>query len=172
MTRTAASNVQVLAAGTRQDQGKPESDSKTANASTVVTLLVSPTDAERIALAQAEGEIMLMLRNPLDGEATVSSGVKTASLLGTDEAPAPVVKAPAPRRAPAPVATSSKPVEPEQPDHMVAGSGIQHHAYPDSTGAGTNAGHPAGILDRHVRHHIIEKIGWNVCIGTTAGHRG
>ena len=29
MTRTAASNVQVLAAGTRQDQGKPESDAKT-----------------------------------------------------------------------------------------------------------------------------------------------
>ncbi len=82
MTRTAASNVQVLAAGTRQDQGKPESDTKTANASTVVTLLVSPTDAERIALAQAEGEIMLMLRNPLDTEATATTGIKTASLLG------------------------------------------------------------------------------------------
>jgi pilus assembly protein CpaB len=115
MTRTAASNVQVLAAGTRQDQGKPESDTKTANASTVVTLLVSPNDAERIALAQSEGEIMLMLRNPLDAEPTMSSGVKTASLLGTDEAPAPVIKAPVPRRPTTPVGTSLKPVEAEQP---------------------------------------------------------
>jgi pilus assembly protein CpaB len=109
MTRTAANNVQVLAAGTRQDQGKPETDSKTPNASTVVTLLVSPSDAERIALAQSEGEIMLMLRNPLDTEETMSPGVRTESLLGGGEAapapaPAPVVR-PAPRRPPVQAAT-------------------------------------------------------------------
>ena len=69
MTRTAASNVQVLTAGTRQDQGKPD-DGKKPNQSTVVTLMVTPEDAERIALAQSEGEIMLVLRNPLDTEAT------------------------------------------------------------------------------------------------------
>jgi pilus assembly protein CpaB len=117
MTRTAASNVQVLTAGTRQDQGKPERDAKTANASTVVTLIVSPQDAERIALAQAEGEIMLVLRNPLDTDPTVTTGVRTASLLGPDEAatPAPVVKkAPAPRRAAAPVA-APPPVEAPPP---------------------------------------------------------
>jgi pilus assembly protein CpaB len=118
MTRTAASNVQVLTAGTRLDQGKPESDAKTANASTVVTLMVSPQDAERIALAQAEGDIMLVLRNPLDTEPVMTTGVRTASLLGTDEAPVspPVLKAPAPRRAP--VATAApvevKPPEPRQ----------------------------------------------------------
>jgi pilus assembly protein CpaB len=113
MTRTAASNVQVLAAGTRLDQGKSENDSKTP-ASTVVTLIVSPQDAERIALAQAEGEIMLMLRNQLDTEPTMTTGVKTASLLGQeDAAPAPTVK-PAPRRAPAPVAAPA-PVEPPPP---------------------------------------------------------
>ena len=94
MTRTAASNVQVLAAGTRQDQGKPESDSKTANASTVVTLLVSPTDAERIALAQAEGEIMLMLRNPLDNETTMTPGVRDrVAPRRRRDAPAPVARA-------------------------------------------------------------------------------
>lgn len=111
MTRTAASNVQVLTAGTRLDQGKPESDAKTGNASTVVTLIVSPQDAERIALAQAEGEIMLVLRNPLDNDPTVTPGVRTASLLGPEEAaPAPVVKAPpAPRRAP--VVAAPPPVE-------------------------------------------------------------
>jgi len=101
MTRTAASNVQVLTAGTRQEQQKeqqkPEADEK-AGASTVVTLMVTPQDAERIALAQSEGEIMLVLRNPLDTEPTVTSGVRTAALLGPEEAPA-AVKSPAPRRA-------------------------------------------------------------------------
>ena len=101
MTRTAASNVQVLAAGTRQDQGKSESDAKTANAATVVTLLVSPMDAERIALAQAEGEIMLMLRNPLDTLTTATTGISTGTLLGAAETPTPIVRAPAPRRPPA-----------------------------------------------------------------------
>ena len=31
-----------------------------------MTLLVTPEDAERIALASTEGKIMLVLRNPLD----------------------------------------------------------------------------------------------------------
>ena len=117
MTRTAASNVQVLTAGTRQDQGKPDSDTKKSNASTVVTLMVTPEDAERIALAQSEGDIMLVLRNPLDTDVTTSAGVKTDSLLGREEpptpAPAPVVKAPAPKRAP--VAVAAPVVEPPPP---------------------------------------------------------
>jgi pilus assembly protein CpaB len=117
MTRTAASNVQVLTAGTRQDQGKPESDTKTPNGSTVVTLMVSPGDAERIALAQSEGEIMLVLRNPLDTEPTSSTGIKTATLLGGEDAPAPApaVKAPAPRRAPAPVVVPEPAAPPPPP---------------------------------------------------------
>ena len=32
----------------------------------VITLLVSPEDAERLTLASAEGQIQLALRNPLD----------------------------------------------------------------------------------------------------------
>lgn len=116
MTRTAASNVQVLAAGTRKDQGKPETDSKTANESTVVTLLVSPMDAERIALAQSEGEIMLMLRNPLDTQATATTGISTGTLLGAAETPIPVAKAqaPAPRRIPAAV-PQPQPADPPAP---------------------------------------------------------
>jgi len=97
MTRTAASNVQVLAAGTRKEQG--EAPRTGTQGETVVTLMVSPGDAERIALAQSEGSIMLVLRNPLDNETVATSGVKTAGLLGSDEpraaAPAPA----APRRA-------------------------------------------------------------------------
>jgi pilus assembly protein CpaB len=114
MTRTAASNVQVLTAGTRKDQEKPaesERERERGFGETVVTLMVTPRDAERIALAQSEGQIVLVLRNPLDNDTTVSEGVKTASLLGSPEAtPQPVKTTPAapPRRAAAP----KPPVEP------------------------------------------------------------
>ena len=57
----------------------------------VVTLLVTPPDAERIALAANEGSIMLTLRNPLDKDATQTPGIRTGALLGAP-APAPVVK--------------------------------------------------------------------------------
>jgi pilus assembly protein CpaB len=112
MTRTAASNVTVLTAGTRKDQEKPQSDTARVSdhGETVVTLMVTPGDAERIALAQSEGQIMLVLRNPLDTETVATSGVKTAALLGPEEAPAP---APQPeRRAAAP----RKPAAPPAPE--------------------------------------------------------
>jgi pilus assembly protein CpaB len=88
-TRVVVSNVQVLTAGTRYDQenakdGKPIP-------STVVTLLVTPQDGEKIALAASEGQIMLALRNPLDTDPTTTTGIRTASLFG--QAPAPPVKA-------------------------------------------------------------------------------
>jgi pilus assembly protein CpaB len=111
MTRTVASNVQVLASGTRRSQQTLlEVDAK---GTSVVTLMVSPEDAERIALAQSQGQIMLVLRNPLDLAPTVTAGIKTAALMGQSEAPpppAPVAK-PAPRRAAAP----PPPPEPEPP---------------------------------------------------------
>jgi pilus assembly protein CpaB len=118
MTRTAASNVQVLTSGTRQDQEKPEVDPRTGQTSsaTVVTLMVTPRDAERIALAQSEGQIMLVLRNPLDNETVATTGVRTAGLLGPEEAPpAPVTKAPAPRRAAPPPAAAPPPPPPPPP---------------------------------------------------------
>src|SRR5881296_3545478 len=52
MARVVASNVQVLTAGTRYDQENAKKDGKPIP-STVVTLMVSPADAERIALAQS-----------------------------------------------------------------------------------------------------------------------
>jgi pilus assembly protein CpaB len=120
MTRTAASNVQVLTAGTRKDQEKPdETTSRPGDqGETVVTLMVTPGDAERIALAQSEGQIMLVLRNPLDTETVATSGVKTAALLGSEEAPAPAPapKVSAPRRpTPAPKVEVAPPPEPPAP---------------------------------------------------------
>ncbi len=108
MTRVVVANAQVLTAGTRIDQDKATKEGKPIPA-TVVTLLVSPSDAERLALAQNEGQITLTLRNPLDVEATGTPGARLSSLLGqqTDNTPEPVKSAPrarAPRVIPAPAA--------------------------------------------------------------------
>jgi pilus assembly protein CpaB len=103
--RVVVSNVQVLTAGTRYDQ----EDAKEGKSirSTVVTLMVSPVDAERIALAQNEGQLMLTLRNPMDVEPTETHGVTKAALFGAAPAPAPVRsfvrRVVAPEPVPAPV---------------------------------------------------------------------
>jgi pilus assembly protein CpaB len=78
-TKLILANVQVLTAGTRiedQDKGKPMQV-------TVVTLLVTPEQAEHLALASTEGKIQLALRNPLDQTAPETRGVKPAGLLGS-----------------------------------------------------------------------------------------
>jgi pilus assembly protein CpaB len=110
MSRVVVSNVQVLTAGTRYDQGEAQKDGKPIP-TTVVTLMVPPADAERIALAASEGQIMLALRNPLDGAATSTSGIRTAGLLGT--APAAIAPPPVPGRAARrpPVVIATGPVE-------------------------------------------------------------
>lgn len=121
MTRTAASNVQVLTSGTRKAQENPgASVSRLGDTGeTVVTLMVTPRDAERIALAQAEGQIMLVLRNPLDTDATLTAGIKTDSLMGSEPAAAaPAVRAAAPKRvasAPPPVVAATPPAPPAPP---------------------------------------------------------
>jgi pilus assembly protein CpaB len=80
MTRTVVSNVQVLTAGTKFDQDQARKDGKPIESS-VVTLMVLPEDAERIALAQNEGKLNLALRNPLDVQPTATQGIRMASLL-------------------------------------------------------------------------------------------
>jgi pilus assembly protein CpaB len=89
LTRIVVSNVQVLTAGTRYDQEKAKEG--TPIPSTVVTLLVTPDDGERIALAASEGQLMLSLRNPLDTDETATKGVRTAGLFG-QQAPPPAPK--------------------------------------------------------------------------------
>ena len=108
LARVVVSNVQVLAAGTRYDQqaardGKPVPSS-------VVTLLVSPEDAELVGLASNQGQLLLTLRNPLDTEPTTSPGTRTARLTGSaplsEPAPAATPRPARPRAAappPAPV---------------------------------------------------------------------
>ena len=109
MSRVVVSNVQVLTVGTRSDQQSPKDGQRPA-ASSVVTLMVTPDDAERIALASAEGQIILTLRNPLDTLPTTTEGTRMASLMGKTAPPPPVV-----RKAVASAHVQAAPPPPEEP---------------------------------------------------------
>jgi pilus assembly protein CpaB len=80
MSRAVVSNVQVLTAGTNIDQQKSREGKAIPTA--VVTLLVTPQDAERLALAANEGSIVLALRNPLDVAPAGTNGVRLVGLMG------------------------------------------------------------------------------------------
>ena len=95
-------NVLVLAAGTRIEQDSKEN--KPVQVS-VVTLLVDPSEAERLTLASTEGKIQLALRNPLDKTMPPTPGIKPAALLGfapLKAAPRVVAQRGAPAAAPGP----------------------------------------------------------------------
>lgn len=83
-SKVVLTQVPVLTAGTRLEQegkdGKPMQV-------TVVTLLVTPEQAERLALASSEGKIHLALRNPLDASEPVTPGIQPGGLLGRVGAP-------------------------------------------------------------------------------------
>jgi pilus assembly protein CpaB len=105
ITRTILTNIRTLAADQRYQQdidGEPRYV-------TVVTLLVTPEQAETLTLAATEGRIQLALRNALDSDETVTQGRRIASLVA---GPAPP---PAPVRAPARAA----PPRPPTPDRVV-----------------------------------------------------
>ena len=105
ISKLVLSDVQVLAAGTKYDQdqasqGKPVP-------STVVTLSVTPADAERVALAQEKGRLMLALRNPMDVQPAQTTGVRMTGLVAgapppPSEPKAPVKRAPVVKVAPPP----------------------------------------------------------------------
>jgi pilus assembly protein CpaB len=103
ITRTILENVRVLAAGQKIEQdreGKPQTVP-------VITLLVSPEDAAKLAMASTEGKIQLALRNTIDSKKVEPPSIFEAALFsGVTAAPAPkrtgVAKAAAPTAPPAP----------------------------------------------------------------------
>ncbi len=83
VSRVILQNVPTLAAGqttTTDEEGKPLT-------ATVITLMVVPGDAEKLALAASQGRIQLALRNTLDQQEVETNGARVASLL---TGPAPV----------------------------------------------------------------------------------
>jgi pilus assembly protein CpaB len=109
VSRVVLSDVQVLTAGTRYDQEKAKQEGKPIPTS-VVTVMVTPTDAERLALASEEGRLMLALRNPLDVQPTQTTGVRMGSLIG---GPSAAEARPAPKRA---QVAKAAPVPPPAPE--------------------------------------------------------
>jgi pilus assembly protein CpaB len=84
MSRVVLSNIQVLTAGTKLEQEKKDNNPI---ATSVVTLLVTPQDAEKLALAAADGSVVLALRNPIDTDETKTNGERLASLMGSPDPP-------------------------------------------------------------------------------------
>jgi pilus assembly protein CpaB len=80
--------VQVLSAGVDIDSAKAREGKAQPNVP-VVTLLLSPVDAERLALASTQGQIALALRNPTDVEKVETAGARMSALLGSP-APEPI----------------------------------------------------------------------------------
>jgi pilus assembly protein CpaB len=89
-TKVVLTNVPVLTAGTRLEQD--QKDGKPVQVS-VVTLLVSPEQAERLTLASTEGKVQLALRNPLDKGTPDTRGIKPAALLSSRTLAAPTARA-------------------------------------------------------------------------------
>jgi pilus assembly protein CpaB len=73
-------NVKVLAVG--QDVDGNDQARMHANPATVATLLVSPQDSERLALASAEGRLLLTLRSWTDSVPVDTAGAIDSALVG------------------------------------------------------------------------------------------
>jgi len=83
-------NVAVIATGQKLEKntaGEPQ-------LTPVITLLVSPDDAQKLTLATTEGKIQLSLRNPLDTKQQELPSVGTGALYKGASAPTPVVPRP------------------------------------------------------------------------------
>jgi pilus assembly protein CpaB len=85
-TTTVLQNVAVLASGHTLERTATGEAQTTA----VITLLVSPDDAQRLTLASSEGHIQLSLRNPLDTKQDEVPASNSRGLFRGIAAPAPV----------------------------------------------------------------------------------
>jgi pilus assembly protein CpaB len=98
-TTTVLENVAVIATGQRLERNSAGDPQTTP----VITLLVSPDDAQKLTLASNQGHIQLALRNPMDTKQQDLASARSSSLY---------------KGAPAPVAATA-PVQP-RPRHVAA----------------------------------------------------
>jgi len=100
-TTTVLENVAVIATGQRLERnsaGEPQN-------TPVITLLVSPDDAQKLTLASNQGHIQLALRNPMDTRQEELGAAKSASLYKMPPVTAAAAPAqPRPRHVAAPTA--------------------------------------------------------------------
>jgi pilus assembly protein CpaB len=116
-TTTVLQNVAVLASGHTLERSSTGEAQNTA----VITLLVTPDDAERLTLASSEGKIQLALRNPLDTKqdelaAALSRGLYKGAAAPPAPEHAPIHRVAAPKPAPVPAPSTGVSVEVYQGD--------------------------------------------------------
>ena len=98
VSKTILENVQVLAADQNIEPDSAGQPQKTQ----VITLLVTPEDAQKLALAAIDGRLQLALRNPLDELQADPKAFRQAELYGTPSTVPLPPDAPRPRRRPPP----------------------------------------------------------------------
>jgi pilus assembly protein CpaB len=124
VTRTILENVRVLAAGQKIEQdreGKPQTVP-------VITLLVAPEDAAKLAMSSTEGKIQLALRNTIDSKRVNPPTVMEAALFAGS--------APPPAKHAAGKATPAAPPSPYVIE-VITGNKRENKSFPN-----TSAEHP------------------------------
>ena len=132
-------NIKVLANG--QNIDKP-ADQREANSVKAVTLLVTPEQAEKLALASSEGKLQLVMRNSIDQGDEQTTGINKRGLLGGERAqpvpepgslkseqPAPMPKARPVRSEPKPAAAPA-PAPPKASVEMIEGAKKRNVDFP------------------------------------------
>jgi pilus assembly protein CpaB len=127
-TTTVLENVAVIAAGQRLERnaaGDPQT-------TPVITLLVSPDDAQKLTLASSQGHIQLALRNPVDTRKTDLAAMKATGLYRNLAPPAPPPR-------PKSVKKTTVEAPPAPPGaykvEVIRGNKVDETKFPDQTGA-------------------------------------
>jgi pilus assembly protein CpaB len=88
LATTVLENVLVIAVGKNLSRTTGTEPPTSAQSASVITLLVSPDDAQKLTLAQQEGRIQLALRNPLDTHQGAAGLTKASSMYPGSATPA------------------------------------------------------------------------------------
>jgi pilus assembly protein CpaB len=80
ITSTILQNVKVLSTGHQSTAAQAAADARSTH-TPVVTLLLTPADAQKLELAKNQGKISLSLRNPLDSTPAADTGPVTTQVL-------------------------------------------------------------------------------------------
>ena len=121
ITKTILENVRVLAAGQKIEQdreGKPQTVP-------VITLLVTPDDAAKLAMGSTQGKIQLALRNTIDSKKTDPAPILEAALFSPSGAVNPPKQTFSPKKSIVPSAAPAYVVE------VINGSKRENKSFPN-----------------------------------------